>query len=211
MNSQLKSTCILFLLSVLFTTTQFKGVAQSMFKSKAFGVKLYYPDNTHSPQKAVKHSAIIPGLGQLYNRKWWKVPVIYTGLGLLSSAIIHNRQHYNQYLTIYGYYINPDKAKPGAAQYDLYKRFKRSGIPQASIESMVNGYNRNFQLSILGVAGGWGLQMVDAYIDAKFIQSFSVDDNLSLKLSRGAMPQPVVYAGNYSNIGMPVLKVTLSL
>lgn len=211
MNSQLKSTCTLLLLSVLFTIAQFKGEAQSIVKPKAFGTKLYFPDITHSPQKAVKHSAFIPGLGQLYNRKWWKVPVIYTGLSLLSSAIIHNRQYYNQYLTIYEYYINPDKAKSGAPQYDLYKRFKKSGISQASVESKVNASDRNFQLSILGVAGWWGLQMVDAYIDAKFIQSFSVDDNLSLKLSPGIMPQPVVYAGNYSNIGMPVLKLTLPL
>ena len=210
MNSQLKITCILLLLSVLFTTAQFKAVAQSMVKPKVFDVKLYYPDITHSPQKAVKYSAIIPGLGQLYNRKWWKVPVIYTGLSLLSSAIIHNRQYYNQYLTIYGYYINPDKAKSGVAQYDLYKRFKKSGIPRASVESMVNASDRNFQLSILGIAGLWGLQMVDAYIDAKFIQSFSVDDDLSLKLCPGIMQQPA-YADNYSTVGMPVLKLTLSL
>jgi hypothetical protein len=210
MNSQLKSTCILLLLSVLFTTAQFKAMAQSITKPKAFGIKTYYPDSTHSPQKAVKHSAIIPGLGQLYNHKWWKVPVIYTGLGLLSAAIIYNRQYYNQYFTIYGYYINPDKAKPGAAQYDLYKQFIKLQTPQASVESLVNTSNRNFQLSILGMAGCWALQMVDAYIDAKFIQSFSVDDDLSLKLHPGIMAQPV-YAGNYSSAGMPVLKLTLSL
>jgi hypothetical protein len=75
---------------------------------------------------------------------------------------------------------------------------------------MVNTSNRNFQLSILGMAGCWALQMIDAYIDAKFIQSFSVDNDLSLKLRPGIMAQPV-YAGNYSSVGMPVLKLTLSL
>jgi hypothetical protein len=210
MKLQLKSTCILLLLSALFTTTQFKAIAQSIPKTKTFCIKIYHPDSTHSPQKAVNHSAIIPGLGQLYNHKWWKVPVIYTSLGLLSRAIIHNRQYYNQYLTIYGYYINPDKAKRGATQYDLYKQFKKDNVPQAYIEGMVNTSSRNFQLSILGVVGGWALQMVDAYIDAKFIQSFSVDDDLSLKLRPGIMAQPI-YAGNYSSAGMPVLKLTLSL
>ena len=53
---------------------------------------VYHPDSTHDPHKAIIRSLIVPGLGQLYNHQWWKVPVIYAGLGLLVDAIIFNQK-----------------------------------------------------------------------------------------------------------------------
>ena len=66
--------------------------------------KLYHPDSTHSPFKAVMESAFLPGLGQIYNHKWWKAPFIYTGFSLLTITIIYNYRHYQQDLIIYNYH-----------------------------------------------------------------------------------------------------------
>ena len=56
-------------------------------------------------------------------------------------------------------------------------------------------YRRNRDLGILGIIGGWGIQMIDAYIDAKFIRSYTMDNNLSFKVSPAVISQPV-YAFN---------------
>src|ERR1700749_5064202 len=50
--------------------------------------KVYHPDSNHSPHKAVMHSLMVPGWGQVYNRQYWKVPIIYGGLALLWSIFI---------------------------------------------------------------------------------------------------------------------------
>src|ERR1700759_4002173 len=60
--------------------------------------KVYHPDSTHSPHKAVIRSLIIPGWGQVYNHRWWKVPIIYGVLGSLGYGIVFNTQNYNLFL-----------------------------------------------------------------------------------------------------------------
>jgi hypothetical protein len=66
---------------------------------------------------------------------------------------------------------------------------------------------RNFQLCILGAVGLWGINCVDAYIDAKFIHSYSVDNNLTIRVAPTLMNQPV-YALN-NNGYIPGIKLTL--
>ncbi|HVV56265.1 MAG TPA: DUF5683 domain-containing protein, partial [Mucilaginibacter sp.] len=64
------------------------------FKPKITKEKVYHPDSLHSPHKALIRSLIIPGWGQLYNRQWWKVPIIYAGLGLLGDVVVFNNKYY---------------------------------------------------------------------------------------------------------------------
>ncbi len=65
--------------------------------------KVYHPDSNHSPHKAVMHSLMVPGWGQVYNHRWWKVPAIYAGLGLLVDGIIFNTTYYNEFLALSKY------------------------------------------------------------------------------------------------------------
>lgn len=170
--------------------------------------KKYNPDSTHSPSLAFKRSAIIPGWGQLYNHRWWKVPLVYTGLGLLGSAVIFNQKYYKQYLKVYNMRRNGVVPARGATDEIsvLYKN--TANVNLTALESAVNGYQRNMQLSILGIAGAWGIQMIEAYIDAKFIHSYTMDTDLTFKVSPGVSTAPV-YASNIPSV-MPVLKVTFT-
>ena len=170
--------------------------------------KVYQPDSTHSPLGAVIKSAIIPGWGQLYNKKWWQVPIIYGGFASLTVIMIYNHRHYVQDLTVYRYYNNPSVVKSTALYYDYFQKLVKYGYTQQQVADAVDGYDRDFQLGVLGTVGLWGIQMVDAYIDAKFIHSFTMDNNLGLKLSPGILSQPA-YAVNYSVV--PVLRITLTL
>jgi hypothetical protein len=171
--------------------------------------KKYTPDSTHSPGLAFKHSAMIPGWGQLYNHRWWKVPIVYTGLGLLGSAIIFNQRYYKRYLQVYN--MRRNVTPPLATATDevsvLYRNTATVNV--TALESAVNGYQRNMQLSILGVVGAWGIQMIDAYIDAKFIHSYTMDRDLSFKVSPGMEASPL-YASSGMSV-MPVIKLTFTL
>ena len=172
--------------------------------------KLYNPDSTHSPGLAFKRSGIIPGWGQLYNHRWWKVPIVYTGLGLLGSAIIYNQKYYKQYLRVYN--LKRNFAKPDESDSQEIKTLYANvaNVNNTAIENAVNGYQRNMQLSILGLIGAWGIQMIDAYIDAKFIHSYTMDKDLSFKVSPGINASPL-YAGSSSMAVMPVVKLTFTL
>src|ERR1700744_4335481 len=75
------------------------SVTSKRYYPKITKEKTYHPDTLHDPHKAVMHSLMIPGWGQLYNHRWWKVPIIYAGLGLLADAIAFNQRYYSSILT----------------------------------------------------------------------------------------------------------------
>ena len=64
------------------------SVTSKPYVPKITKEKVYHPDTNHSPHTAVIRSLIIPGWGQVYNRKYWKVPIIYGGLGLLGAVVM---------------------------------------------------------------------------------------------------------------------------
>ena len=193
---------------------------RSSFAPKIKKEKEYHPDSTHSPQLAVKRSLFIPGWGQYYNRQLWyiKVPAIYLGLGLLGNAIIVNQKQYKVYLALAKISNSGGIPQPGDRLYPLYKQYIKQydlyvgtyGASYTDLENAANGYQRNFQISILSVIAVWGVQAVEAYITAKFINAYTVDNNLSFKVSPTFMNQPL-YASNLNNAFIPGLKFTFTL
>lgn len=173
--------------------------------------KVYHPDSTHSPHKAVMHSLMIPGWGQLYNHQWWKVPLIYGGIASLTYYIITSQQQYEDYLAVVIYKRDgipyTDKKYANDPRRDLYAALDRYS-EQAIIDAKDNAH-RNRDVSILGLLAVWGVNVIDAYIDAKFKHSFSMDNNFGFKISPGTIGQPV-YASNFNTTFIPTLKVTLT-
>ncbi|MCK4747660.1 MAG: hypothetical protein KAT15_11510, partial [Bacteroidales bacterium] len=55
----------------------------------------------HSPRKAAMYSAVMPGMGQIYNKKYWKLPIVYIGLGALAYSAIWNSRQYNYYFDLF--------------------------------------------------------------------------------------------------------------
>lgn len=196
---------------------------RSSFAPKIKKEKEYHPDSTHSPQLAVKRSLFIPGWGQYYNKELWylKVPAIYIGLGFLGNAIIVNQKQYKIFTALAKITRTggiPDKSNPLYSSYLKYKKeydlyVVQYGVSNTDLESAANGYQRNFQISILGVIAVWGVQAVEAYITAKFINAYTVDNNLSFKVSptlMGGQQQPM-YASNFNNAFIPGIKITFTL
>lgn len=194
-------------------------VKRSSFAPKIKKDQEYHPDSTHSPKLAVRRSLFVPGWGQFYNRGlWWlKVPAIYVGLGFLGNAIVTNQKNYKVFLALAKIANTggiPQKGDPLYASYVQYKAqynlyVVSYGATFDDLSSAASGYQRNFQISILGVIAVWGIQAVEAYIDAKFINAYTVDNNLSIRVSPTLM-QPL-YASNINNAFIPGLKITFTL
>ncbi len=171
-------------------------------------VKVYYPDSNHSPRKAVMRSLIVPGWGQIYNRKWWKVPAVYTGLGLLAWAYVFNVTYYNESLAVARYRERGVPPNPGDPYYQTYIDYEP--YTTTAINDAIIGARRNRDMSAFGFVGVWAIQMIDAYIDAKYKHSYDMNDKLSIKVKPGLINTPI-YAGSFNNSIIPGLKITFTL
>ena len=124
--------------------------------------------NPLSPAKAAFYSAILPGLGQAYNRKYWKIPVIYAALGTGIYFYIDNTNEYNRYRDAY------KRRLAGFKDDEFYGVVTDDGLRNAQ-ESL----NNNREISLFVTIGIYVLNIIDANVDAHLLQ-YNVDDNLSL-------------------------------
>ncbi|WP_163407660.1 DUF5683 domain-containing protein [Flavobacterium ajazii] len=120
------------------------------------------------PAKAAFYSAILPGLGQAYNKKYWKIPLVYGAIGTSLYFYIDNNKKYNDYR-------------------DAYKRrlegYNNDNYQYLDDDRLIAGqkfYQRNRDLSALFVVGFYVLNIIDANVDAALIQ-FNVNERLSLR------------------------------
>jgi len=133
----------------------------------------------HSPRKALLLSLALPGLGQAYNRSYWKIPLIYAGLGTLGYFIIYNNNVYQDFSEAYLIKLKDPSANPPVIGYP-------NGLQR--VESYRQGkdiYRRNYELSLILTAALWALNMVDANVDAH-LKGFDLSDDLSLRIRPGA-------------------------
>lgn len=121
-----------------------------------------------TPAKAAFYSAILPGLGQAYNKKYWKIPIVYGAMGTSLYLYIDNKKQYNEYRDAYKSRLagNPDP--------------NYSKLSDTQLISAQEFYQRNASLSGLFVIGFYVLNIIDANVDAALIQ-FNVNQSLSVK------------------------------
>lgn len=128
------------------------------------------PPQEHSIRKATLLSTAFPGLGQIYNRKYWKAPIVYAGVGTCVYFIIDNTQNYRFYrdALIAETDGNPETINP-------------TGAPASAIRPVMEQYREWIDLSYIALAVLYALQIVDAHVDAHFFQ-FDVSDDLSAQI-----------------------------
>ncbi len=125
----------------------------------------------HSPKKAAIMSAAFPGLGQIYNRKYWKLPIIYGGLGTLGYLITFNSIQYSFYRKAYLAKIDDDPLT-----VDEFPFASEDGLRQR-----LNQHRRTRDMLIAGAVLVYALNIIDASVDAHLFE-FDVSDNLSLRV-----------------------------
>jgi len=139
----------------------------------------------HNPKLATKYSAMLPGLGQAYNKQYWKIPIIYGVLAIPVSTFIYNNDLYNK--TKFGY-TALIKQKNGDAS-DVSKIDPTlKGLSIGSMQSYRNIFRRDRDYSILWFLIAWGVNVVDATVSGH-LKEFDVSNNLSLRIEPTIQPQ----------------------
>jgi len=156
----------------------------------------------HSPQKATIMSACLPGLGQIYNGKWWKTPIIYGGFGALGYFDATNIIKYKRYLLAYR--CSTGNLKEGEVPTEEALALAET-YSSDQLQSYKNKYLRNVEIFSLVLAVWYGLNIVDACVDGH-LYYYDVSEDLSISIEpyipRNDVPTPI-------NIGYTQLGVTL--
>jgi len=136
----------------------------------------------YSPRKALLYAAILPGLGQVYTKKYWKLPLVYGGFGSIGYGISFYQSGYKKYKAhLYSNIesnlgengINPDVNRSTAQLRTIVDRFRRE---------------RDFMIILMG--GMYLLQMIDAHVDAH-LKEFDLNPNLQVSIEPTMNQDPI--------------------
>lgn len=137
----------------------------------------------HNPKVAALRSALLPGLGQIYNKKYWKLPIIYGALGVTSGIFIYNLNYYKATRFAYTVKYNMRVLHIDSAKFAQIKS-ELKPLDEESLRSYRNQFRRDIDYSAILFLVFWGLNVVDATVDAH-MKSFDVSPDLSFKIKPG--------------------------
>jgi len=174
-----------------YTQTDLNLISDSTEKVKIYPLDTLYV--SHSPAKAAIMSAVIPGLGQVYNRKYWKVPIVYLAIGISVERFIKYQNLYNKYRRAY----------IDLKDNDPYTNFHLTlgVLTSQPLEQPITKAKEQFRTwrdyAILAVVITYAMNIIDANVDAH-LMGFSLDDNISLNI------RPTFFENdmNYKKIGL---------
>lgn len=160
----------------------------------------YSTNEVSQVKKATTLSTIFPGAGQVYNKSYWRVPIVIGGMASTIYTIDWNNRGYQRFKTAYAlrvdYDKNPDKY-PGGAADEFHGAYSATFL-----KNLKDSYRRNRDLCIILTAGVYLLNILDAHVDAH-LQDYDISDDLSMNL------EPYF---DYTTVGsQPVYGVNMSL
>lgn len=129
----------------------------------------------HSPKKATLYSAILPGLGQAYNKKYWKIPIVYAGFAGCTYLIMTNNSEYQKFVVAYDYV---EEGSVGEPPNDYATRYPTT-------EQLLNGqylYRRSLEQAVILTVVWYAANIIDATVDAHFFY-FDISEDLSLDIA----------------------------
>lgn len=137
-------------------------------------VQLKTYSSRYDPRKALLYAAIVPGLGQIYNKKYWKLPLVYGGFIALGYGINFYQEGYIKYKKELFYNIeNGYDADTDIRPNDVYST--------ANYRRIVDQYKRQRDFMIILMGGMYLLQIVDAHVDAH-LKEFDLNPNLQVSI-----------------------------
>lgn len=139
------------------------------------------PIDALAPSRAAFYSAVLPGLGQAYNKKYWKIPIIYAALGTGIYMYSNNNKDYKRYRNAYksrlaGFTTDEFWGTDPTTNSPLEN-------PRVSSDGLIRAQRtlrRNKEISLLVTIGLYALNIIDANVDAHLLQ-YNVDENLAIK------------------------------
>jgi hypothetical protein len=131
------------------------------------------------PNKSLWLALTFPGAGQIYNRKYWKLPIIYGGAIGVAYAVSYYGGHYNDYMRGYRDYLDSDP------NTNYHLELIPQGYPEASagnyVKNRVNSLRRYRDIFIVVGVAVYALSVIDAYVDAQ-LADFDISTDLSMKV-----------------------------
>jgi hypothetical protein len=137
----------------------------------------------YSPKVAIIRSAILPGWGQATNKKYWKMPLVYGALGITGYIFFRNIKQYREANASYKNATDGDTAN----NYLIPEPYHSVINSPERIKSFRNEVRQNVDYSVLFFIAFWGLNVIDAAVDAH-LKTFDVSDDLSLQFKAGYSP-----------------------
>ena len=169
----------------------------------------YSTNEVSSIKKATTLSAICPGAGQIYNKSYWRVPIVIGGLASTIYTIDWNNRGYQRFKTAYTLKADWDKLTKEEKFEERDKKYPngqpdefRGAYSATFLQNLKNSYRRNRDMCILLTAGVYILQIIDAHVDAH-LKDFDISDDLAMNL------EP--YFGTTAVMTKPTLGVNLSV
>lgn len=172
----------------------------SLLKAEYGNVRNFIPD----PNRAMWLSLLCPGLGQVYNRRYWKLPIVVGGFVGFGYATSWNNRMLQDYTKAYRDAMDND---PATKSYmDLYPpNYKEENIDMEWLKRMLKSkkdfYRRNKEMCVIGIVAMYALCAVDAYVDASLMQ-FDISDDLSMKVKPAVMEPNYVVQGKLPSMGV---------
>ena len=167
------------------------------FERKTYERSLHYGE--HSPKKATIFAMVCPGLGQIYNKQYWKLPILYGGIAAAIYGVTWNNRTYNKYADAYldlsrymdSLDVNPEYPYPDNPAWEKIslrgaeweQMFKERPSSMARYKEIMykrrRNHKRNRDLCYITLAGIYALNIIDACVYAHFYD-FYISDDLSL-------------------------------
>lgn len=151
-------------------------VKKDSVKPERIPLGLFKKDSVHVPRKATLRSAVIPGWGQAYNKKYWKIPIVWGALGTAAGFFVYNRREYIDARDAYRY------MKDTIAANDVLIKPKFRPVDPEAVRQYRIAVRQYVDYSVLAFIMLWGLNVVDATVDGH-LKAFDVNDNLSLRIN----------------------------
>lgn len=154
--------------------------------------------NPHSPRRATMLAAILPGAGQIYNKKYWKVPLVYIGFGIIGYFIYDNNRTYQNFLQAWTAKYNGGSGDGpfilGKFYPDLSEQQMKNLNDVDVLKRNKDLFRRYLELSVLSAAAFYALQIIDANVDAHLKGFDWNNESISLRF------EPVIET-NYAGLG----------
>ncbi len=165
----------------LIDTISFSLVDTLSVKKQKRDWKTWRPN----PKKALWLAIVIPGAGQIYNRKYWKLPIVYGGFVGCAYAMRWNNMMYKDYSQAY---IDLTDDDPNTKSYERFQQFSNR-ITDANIKryqelfkNRKNRFRRWRDLSFFVMCGVYAISIIDAYVDAS-LSEFDISDDLTMRVA----------------------------
>lgn len=168
------------------------------------------------PLKATMMAVAFPGFGQIYNRKYWKIPLVYAGFGALIYSAGFNAKNYNLYMKAYqdftdaikgtDSYLQLIRAEPSTYDPVLYPLTyvpSNASYYKDGMLRMVDYYKRYRDLSYIGIAGWYLISILDANVDASLF-NYDISNDLEIAIAPVQLPLPGGFLGAGLNVRLTI-------